>query len=93
MTTPEDEPITYVIFFLRRARKDLDDLDTVVVRRIVPIVDALAVNPRPPGCLKVKSEDGVWRIRVGDYRIGYTIDDEAREVTIIRVGHRREFYD
>ena len=52
----------------------------------------LASNPRPPGCLKVKSAEGVWRIRVGDWRIGYEIDDSIQEVVVIRVGHRSEFY-
>jgi mRNA-degrading endonuclease RelE of RelBE toxin-antitoxin system len=41
----------------------------------------------------VQSEEGVWRIRVGDWRIGYRLDDTAQEVIIIRVGHRSEFYD
>jgi mRNA interferase RelE/StbE len=54
---------------------------------------ALADDPRPSGCVKVQSEEGVWRIRVGDWRVGYTIDDDAKEVLIIRVGHRSEFYD
>lgn len=43
--------------------------------------------------LKVKTEEKLRRIRVGDWRIGYEIDDRAREVTVITVGHRREFYD
>jgi mRNA interferase RelE/StbE len=43
--------------------------------------------------LKVKAEERLWRIRVGDWRIGYEIDDDTRVVRIITVGHRREFYD
>jgi len=83
----------FTVFFTRRARKDLDKLDKQVVGRIAPVVDALVANPRPPGCLKVKGEPQLWRIRVGDWRIGYEIDDAARTVTVIRVGHRRDFYD
>jgi mRNA interferase RelE/StbE len=61
--------------------------------RIARAFDGLAENPRPVGCLKVKTSEGLWRIRVGDWRIGYEIDDGANEVTIVTVGHRSEFYD
>ena len=83
----------YAISFTRSARKDLDKLDQQTIRRIAPVVDALATTPRPAGCIKVRNEEGVWRVRVGDWRIGYIIDDAAREVTVIRVGHRSEFYN
>lgn len=84
---------SYTILFTRSARKNLDQLDRQLLRRIAPIVDSLALEPRPAGCLKVKTEEGIWRVRVGDWRIGYEIDDTKREVTIIRIGHRSEFYD
>jgi mRNA interferase RelE/StbE len=83
----------YSIVFTRRARKDLDKLDRQVIARIVPVIDALADDPRPPVCVRVKSEADLWRIRVGDWRIGYEINDAASEVTIIRIAHRSEFYD
>lgn len=76
-----------------RAERELKRLDRPTKNRIVTAILNLASNPRPAGCLKVKSEEGVWRIRVGDWRIGYQIDDASSEVIIIRVGHRREFYD
>ncbi len=84
---------SYTVVFTRAARKDLDRLDRQTLRRIATVIDALEHEPRPVGCLKVRSEENVWRIRVGDWRVGYQIDDAAREVTIIRVGHRNEFYD
>jgi mRNA interferase RelE/StbE len=83
----------YAVLLTRTARKDLDRLDRQAIRRIASVIDSLANAPRPSGCLQVKSEPGVWRVRVGDWRIGYRLDDAAREVTIIRVGHRSEFYD
>ncbi len=83
----------YAISFTRGARKDLDKLDRQIIRRIAPAVDALAAEPRPAGCLKVKSEEQLWRIRVGDYRIGYKVNDATREVIIVKVGHRSEFYE
>jgi mRNA interferase RelE/StbE len=84
---------TYSVFLTRPARKDLDRLDRQTVNRLAPVIDALSSDPRPAGCLKVKGEESLWRIRVGDWRIGYEIDDAAREITIIRIAHRREFYD
>lgn len=83
----------YAVFLTRTARRDLSRLDRQTIRRVAAVIDALADDPRPSGCLSVKSEPGVWRIRVGDWRIGYRIDDAAREVTVIRVAHRSEFYD
>lgn len=44
-------------------------------------------------CIKIKSEEGVWRIRVGEHRVAYIVDDEAKVVTIIRVGPRGDFYN
>jgi mRNA interferase RelE/StbE len=52
----------------------------------------LADIPRLPGCVKVAGEGDQWCIRIGDYRVIYAIDDNAREVTVLRVGHRRDIY-
>jgi mRNA interferase RelE/StbE len=68
-------------------------LDRQTLTRISKAIDSLSENPRPTGCLKIRTEERLWRIRVGDWRIGYEIDDAAHEVTIITVGHRREFYE
>jgi mRNA interferase RelE/StbE len=83
----------YNVNITSRAERDLKRLDRPTKNRVVKSVLELASNPRPAGCLKVKSEEGVWRIRAGDWRIGYTVDDAASEVTIIRIAHRSEFYD
>ena len=88
-----DKAKIYSISFTRSARKDLDNLDRAAVQRIRLAVDALINDPRPYGYVKVKSEKGVFRIRVGEYRVGYEIDDAAQEVTVIRVAPRSEFYD
>ncbi len=76
-----------------RAERDLKRLDRPIKNRIVSAILALASDPRPPGCLKVRSEEGVWRIRVGDYRVGYQLDDNNNEVLVIRIAHRGEFYE
>lgn len=64
-----------------------------MIARIVPRVEALAQTPRPLGCKKLKGGDNVWRIRVGDYRVVYEVDDKARTVDVMRIAHRREVYE
>jgi mRNA interferase RelE/StbE len=56
-------------------------------------LEALIEAPRPPGCKKLKGGEKEYRIRVGDYRIIYTIDDLAKAIEVTRVAHRREVYD
>jgi mRNA interferase RelE/StbE len=54
-------------------------------------IERLQEEPRPPGCRKLSDREG-WRLRVGDYRVIYEIDDEQRTVTVLQVGHRRDIY-
>ena len=82
----------YNVTITARAERELRRLDRSIKNRLVEVILSLASNPRPAGCLKIKSEEGVWRVRAGDWRVGYRMDDASSEVTI-RVGHRREFYD
>jgi len=83
----------YSLEIKRSAQKELDSLDDSVFRRIDRKILALADNPRPPGCKKLRGYRDQWRIRVGDWRIVYFIDDAAKLVTIMRVAHRREVYE
>lgn len=83
----------YKITITRAAEKDLKKLDRQIKNRIVTAIFSLSDDPRPHGCRKVLSEQRLWRIRLGNWRIGYEIDDEAQEIAIIRIGHRSEFYD
>jgi mRNA interferase RelE/StbE len=72
------------------AEKELKRLSGQLNARIVPRLEGLASNPRPPGCKKLKGGDKEWRIRVGDYRVVYTIDDATLLVVVTRVRHRSE---
>ena len=83
----------YKVILSARIEKSLRSSERSLKNRILSALIALATDPRPPGCIKIKSEDGVWRIRVGDYRIGYVIDDAALSVTVVRIGNRSDFYD
>lgn len=76
-----------------RAERDLKRLDKATKNRVVKALLALIKDSRPPGCIKVKTSEGLWRIRVGDWRVGYEINDVNHSVRIVTIGHRREFYD
>ena len=81
----------YDIQILRRGQKELARLPNIFYERIKDAILALASNPRPQGCKKLSGRDG-WRIRVGDYRIIYEVDDNQHVVTILHIGHRRDIY-
>lgn len=83
----------YSVTIASRAERELRRLDRPTKNRVVTAALALAHEPRPHGCLKVRTAENLWRIRGGDWRIGYEIDDDSKVVRIITVGHRREFYD
>jgi mRNA interferase RelE/StbE len=64
-----------------------------MIARIVPRLEHLASAPRPPGRKKLRGGDNEWRIRVGDYRVVYEVDDAAKTVEVTRIAHRREVYE
>ena len=82
----------YEILIEARAERDLRRLAAEPFRRVVDGIRSLADDPTPPGCRKITGSENDWRIRVGSYRVIYEIDDEARQVRIMRVRHRREVY-
>ena len=79
------------IFLLPPAQKDLDGLETPVFERIVKKLRILAKDARPSGSIKLTDEDG-YRLRIGDYRILYRVDDAAKRVYIYRIRHRKDVY-
>jgi len=82
----------YRLELTRPARKALDSLPRTIQPRVEAAIAALATRPRPSGSAKLKGEDNLWRIRVGDYRVIYEIRDEVLVVIIVRVAHRRDAY-
>lgn len=82
----------YEILVERRAERDLKGLPAQDFRRIVVAIQALAENPRPPGCRKITGSKSVWRIKVGPYRVVYEIDERSNAIRIMRVRHRRDVY-
>lgn len=63
-----------------------------IQERIEKGIDSLAVNPRPPGAKKMKGFENMYRLRVGDYRVIYQVEDDVLTVLVVRVGHRRDIY-
>ena len=82
----------YTITFARSARKELEALDAKIVNRLFPKIENLSVEPRPAGCRKLTGNRYLWRIRVGNYRIVYSIHDDKNLVDIIAVRDRKDAY-
>ena len=83
---------SYRVVLTSTAEKELKGLSAQLNARIVPRLENPADNPRPPGCRKLKGGDKEWRIRVGDYRVAYTVDDARMLVEVTRIRHQSEVY-
>lgn len=83
---------SYDVVLTSSAEKELRKLSRQLIARIVPRLETLASNPRPSGCKKLQGGDREWRIRVGDYRLVYTIDDAKLLVEVTRIRHRSDVY-
>jgi mRNA interferase RelE/StbE len=75
------------------ARKELESLPNSVLARVIRKIEALAQDPRPAGCKKLKGYKDQWRVRIGDWRVVYIVDDTARLASVTRIAHRSEVYD
>lgn len=81
----------YKIIFSNSAKHSLKKLPVQIVRVLSEKIDALTENPRPSGCKKLVGSN-IWRVRAGDYRILYSIDDKIMIVDIRAIGHRKDIY-
>jgi mRNA interferase RelE/StbE len=84
--------VSYRIEFSRKAERQFKTLSKQFQLRLKPKIDALANTPRPRGVEKLKGEDDLYRIRVGDYRIIYQIQDKALVILVIKIGDRKQVY-
>lgn len=82
----------YTITFARSARKELENLPASIADRILHKIEALAGNPRLPGVIKLQGGKNLWRLRVGDYRVVYSINDLSKIVDVSIIRHRRDVY-
>ena len=83
--------MTYQVVIQRPAEKELDALQPPIHKRIVARLLALEDNPRPQGVKKLQGQES-YRLRVGDYRILYAVEDKGKKVFVLAIGHRREVY-
>ena len=84
--------MAYAIDFTPAARRAFAKLTPAVRERLAPAIDALAREPRPAGAVKLRGVPNGYRIRVGDHRVLYQIEDDRLLVLVVGVGHRREVY-
>jgi mRNA interferase RelE/StbE len=84
--------MSYTVYLTKAAAKDLAAVPKKTLPRIDNTIRSLADNPRPHGSIKLEGSDDLYRIRKGDFRIIYKIEDDALTVTVVRIGNRRDVY-
>lgn len=85
-------PGPFAVEYDPKALKELAKLDKPVARRVIKAIDALSADPRPSGVRPLVGYPNLWRIRVGEYRVVYTIKDAELVVLALRVAHRSSVY-
>jgi mRNA interferase RelE/StbE len=83
----------YNVLLTKSAEKELYRLPQTVIKKLVATIGALADNPRPVGCKKLKGFKNLWRIRIGNYRIIYAIEEVILLVEVRAIGDRKDIYD
>ena len=85
--------MNYQVIFTRKAAKDIRQLNKPDIARIVEKAESLGDDPHPPGSKKLSGiQKEFWRIRIGQYRIIYCVEEEVKVVNITKVGHRKDVY-
>ncbi len=83
----------YQVIFTKSAERELKKLPNQVITRVIPVIQKLANNPRPSGCIKLEGSSNRYRVRIGDYRILYLIEDQIKIIEIVGIRNRREAYE
>ncbi len=84
--------MTYRIELTKAAVRDITAVPKPMMKRLDACILGLADDPLPPGVKKLRNSDGLYRVRVSDYRIIYRIEQEILTVLVVKIGHRREVY-
>ena len=82
---------SYKVQVKRSAERELRDIPKKDLQRIVKRIGDLSSNPRPAGCEKLSGQER-YRIRQGNYRVVYSVDDDTKTIMVFKIGHRREVY-
>jgi mRNA interferase RelE/StbE len=85
--------VKYEVRFDPVAAKALSKLDRPIRLRVAGVIETLAQDPRPPAAAQLRGDTSLWRIRAGDYRIVYVIQDRVLLVLVVKIGHRRDVYE
>lgn len=83
---------TWQVFIQRRAEKSLRRLDKVTRRRIREAINQLVINPRPSGSKKLSGYDNLYRLRIGDWRISYALEEDKLIVLVVEIAPRGQAY-
>ena len=84
--------MTYRVEIAPRAAKQIRSLSRQAQERVTAALDRLQNDPRPPGCRRLTGSEDLYRIRIGDYRLIYAIEDDELIVLVVKVGHRGDVY-
>ena len=84
--------MAYTVEFLRTAQRQLGLLPKDAQRQIARKIDTLREDPRPPTARPLQGGEGLYRLRVGDYRVIYSIEGKRLTVLVVRIGHRKDVY-
>ncbi len=82
----------FAVDFAPSAARQLKKLDAAGFARVRGTIDLLEADPRPPGAKKLVGGDGAWRVRSGDYRVVYDIDNKRVRILVLAIGHRKDVY-
>ena len=82
----------YTVVIHKKAKKEIDKIPDIYAIKIAEAIYGLAEEPRPRGCIKLAGSNNYYRIRVADYRIIYSIEDNILYIEVIKVAHRKESY-
>jgi len=85
--------MSYEVLIKPAAQRQLKKLPRTVQADLIALIEQLAQDPRPAGCKKLRGRQSQYRVRLGDYRVIYSIEEEALVVRVIKVGHRRDIYE
>ncbi|MBW4469599.1 MAG: type II toxin-antitoxin system RelE/ParE family toxin [Stenomitos rutilans HA7619-LM2] len=85
--------MSYQVFIKSAAQRQLKKLTLATQKDIIALIESLSEEPRPSGCKKLKQRQNQYRVRSGDYRIIYSIEDISLIVRVVKVGHRRDVYE
>ena len=82
----------YKVTIKKSAAKAIAKLPKIVTNRLIPAIKKLSEEPRPQSAKKLQGEESLWRIRVGDYRVVYSVEDTIMIVDVLQVAHRKDIY-